>query len=765
MKKYAPIISFLVVVLSAYWGFYDLKPSSVSTPKNDTEFSIDNALLHLKNITKEVHYVGTTGHKDVQTYLFNELQKMGLNPSIQTQAVINKKWYAGTTTENIVAKIKGKEDGKALLLLTHYDSNPNLAIGASDAGSGVVTILEGLRAFLAKGEQPKNDIIILISDAEELGLLGAKAFVEYHPWAKDVGLVLNFEARGSGGPGYMLMETNSKNSRLITEFLKANPSYPASNSLMYSIYKKLPNDTDLTVFRENGNINGFNFAFVGDHFDYHTMQDTYERLDRTTLAHQADYLMTSLQYFANSDIENMNSDLDLVYVNFPFIKLLTYPFSWVTPMFIIAIVLLVILVFFGLILNKLNSKEMLIGFIPSILSIVLCGGFSFLLWKLIVIIHPAYQDILHGFTYNGYWYIIAFTCLNLWLLFSLYKRFIKRDNITSLLIAPIVLWLLVNFFIPEDFKGAGFFIIPVLIAEIILAVSIFSKPINKNYAVFFGVLSIPTMYIFAPLVKIFPVALGLKVLFISGVLLALLFGLLLPVLNATKSRNAFSKLAGILTIVFFVIATFHSGFSVDKKKPNSLVYIQNTTDSTAYWGTYNKVLDSYVSQKLGDHPMKGGIENANSKSKYNSRFSYHAKAENKAIESSKINLQKDTVIGEDRLLEFYLVPKRKVNKYELGVTDSIQFKRVFVNNVPYNDGESIAIKRGSFLRYHLGNSDDSLHVSLTFSKDDKLNLFLNEISYDLLENSLFSIEARSEDMMPMPFITNNAIICTKRIEF
>ena len=145
---------------------------------------------------KKFIYVGTPGHKNVQNYLVGELQKLGLNPSIQTQTVINKKWYAGTTTENIVAKIKGKEDGKALLLLSHYDSNPNIAIGASDAGSGVVTILEGIRAFLAKGERPKNDIIILISDAEELGLLGAKAFVEYHPWASDVGLVLNFEARG-----------------------------------------------------------------------------------------------------------------------------------------------------------------------------------------------------------------------------------------------------------------------------------------------------------------------------------------------------------------------------------------------------------------------------------------------------------------------------------------------------------------------------------------------------------------------------------------
>ncbi len=765
MKKYTSIISLLIIIIAACWGFYDLKPISVKKAKQETDFSVEKALSHLKSISEEIHYVGTPGHKNVQDYLFNELQKLGLTPSIQTQTVINNKWFAGTTTENIIARIKGKEDGKALLLLSHYDSNPNIAIGASDAGSGVVTILEGIRAFLAKGEVPKNDIIILLSDAEELGLLGAKAFVEYHPWSSDVGLVLNFEARGSGGPSYMLMETNGKNSSLISEFQKANPNYPASNSLLYSIYKKLPNDTDLTVFREIGDVNGFNFAFIGDHFDYHTMQDTYERLDRTTLAHQGDYLMSTLHYFANSDIENLNSTKDDVYVNFPFLGLLTYPFSWVTPMLIIAVVLLLVLVFFGVVSNKINTKEILKGFIPAILSIVICGAISFVLWMLITMIHPAYNDMLHGFTYNGYWYIIAFVCLNIWMLFFIYKFFTKQHNTSSLLIAPIVIWILINFLIPEDFKGAGFFIIPVLIAELILAISIFLKPVDKNYALLFGILSIPTVYIFAPLIKMFPVGLGLKVLFISGIIIALVFGLLLPILNVSKSRKAFRKLVGFLTIVFFVVATFQSGFSIDKKRPNSLVYIKNLNDSTAYWGTYNKTLDPYISQKLGENPTKGGLANTTSRSKYNSRFSYHTKAPNIAIDVSEINIHMDTVVGEDRLLEFSLIPKRKINKYELGTLDSIQVKRMFINETAYNSGKLTNIRKGNFLNFHMGNADDSLFVSMTISKEEKLNLFINEISYDLLENKLLSVQPRSEDMMPMPFVTNNAIICTRQVQF
>ena len=40
---------------------------------------------------------------------------------------------------------------------------------------------------------------------------------------------------------------------------------------------------------------------------------------------------------------------------------------------------------------------------------------------------------------------------------------------------------------------------------------------------------------------------------------------------------------------------------------------------------------------------------------------------------------------------------------------------------------------------------------------------INEISYDLLTNKAFSLTPRSEEMMPMPFVTNDAIIVTKKL--
>ena len=689
---------------------------------------------------------------------------MGFETEIQTQTAINKKWFAATTAENIIAKLKGTGSEKALLLLTHYDSNPHSSLGASDAGSGVVTILEGLRAFLAKNETPKNDLIILISDAEELGLLGAQAFVDKHPWTKDIGLVLNFEARGSGGPSYMLMETNGKNSKLLSEFLAAKPNFPAANSLMYSIYKKLPNDTDLTIFREDANINGFNFAFIGDHFDYHTAQDSYERLDKESLLHQADYFTSSLNYFSNSDLTNLTSEEDFVFVNFPIIKLATYPFSWVLPMIILCTVLFLILLFFGFSLNKIDIKGALKGFIPFVVSLILCGGISYGLWEILLIIHPHYNDMLHGFTYNGYQYIIAFVFLNLWFLFTIYKRTSKEEKTTNLLVAPLFFWLVLNFIISSSLRGAGFFIIPVISALLILAIAIFLNLKDSVKRVLFTLLSIPTIYIFAPMVKMFPVGLGLKILFVSGLFIVLVFGLMILSFHQKKSFWT-QKWTGFLALLFFIIATYNSGFSVDNKKPNSLVYIENYDAKTAYFGTYNSTLDTYTKQVFKGEFTEGGIENAETKSKYNTRFKYAKKTTYKAISSSEIRTELDTIIGKKRFLELTITPKRKINKLEFLTKSKLTLYQFKVNDVLVNQGKKHSLKSGTFLVYHLGNNDKEVTLSFSVNVGQILDLTLNEISYDLLTNKNFNLKPRTEDMMPMPFVTNDAIIISKQLDF
>ena len=768
MKKYASILSFIVIIAVAYWSFSDMIPSYKENKiVTKTEFSIDNALAHLKEISKTAHYTGSENHLEVQNYIVNELTKLGLSPEIQHQVAINNKWRAATNNANIIATIKGSENGKSLVLLSHYDSNPHSSLGASDAGSGVVTILESVRAFLAKNETPKNDIHIVITDAEELGLLGAKAFVDSHPLAKNIGLVLNFEARGSGGPSYMLMETNGKNSKLLSEFINANPNYPAANSLMYSIYKMLPNDTDLTVFRENGNINGFNFAFIGDHFDYHTAQDSYERLDRETLVHQADYLMTTLNYFANSDISNLESTKDHIYTNFPFTTLLHYPFSWILPLLIGAIILLIGILFFGIALNKITLKGISKGFLPFTISLIACIGITILLWKGILLIHPHYNDILHGFTYNGYQYITAFVLLNLWLLFKIYKPFFKKYDSKDLLIAPLVFWLIINILIYSYLKGAAYFIIPVYFALITLALFVFTTIKRAQKIAISTVLAIPIIYIFAPQIKMFPVGLGLKNLFISALFLVLIFGLTIPIFGTYKSRKSLVRVLGLGALFFFGLATYNNDFNEERKKPNSIVFINDVDNNQSYWATYDRIPDAFTAQFLGENPIVGNFTGSTSKSKYNTSYRYHSKTENKAIPAPTITKTMDTIIDGFRSVSFIIKPQRKVHKIELIANEAITFNTLGVQDVfldKKGNDAVLKINKGTILSYFLAQNDSLLKVDFSIEQNANPNINIIESSFDLLDNSLFNITPRTNIMMPMPFVMNDAVITLQKLK-
>ena len=759
MKNIYTLISILIISLTVYFSFNDLSPSSKKSIES-TGFSVENALNHLKVITKEPHYTSSYYHQEVQNYIINELDKMGLETEIQNQVVLSSR-RVGTNAANIIGTIKGSRSGKSLVLLTHYDSSAHSSFGASDAGSGVVTILEGVRAFLSKNIIPLNDIHVVFTDAEEIGLLGAEAFVKNHKLIDNVGLVLNFEARGSGGPSYMLMETNGMNSKLISEFANANPRFPAANSLMYSIYKMLPNDTDLTVFREQANINGFNFAFIGDHFDYHTSLDTYERLDRNTLLHQADYFMSMVNHFSKSDLSNLDSDVDYVYSNFPFLKLIYFSNSWIYPLLILSAIFFLVLIFLGLVLNKLQLDGILNGIIPFIISLFVCISLTVILWNFIVFLNPEHADMLHGFTYNGYFYIFGFIFFNLFCLLLIYRPFFDKFSDLNLIIFPLLFWIIINLLISLFLKGAAYFIIPVyFVLFSILAAFIFDLKTNKLMIVW-TCLSIPLIYMFAPQLKMFPVGLGLKNLFISSILLILVFSLLLPIFSNYSHKKHMISLTGLTTLILFFMAFLNNGFDEENKKPNSIVYYTDLDKAESFWMSYDKNLDDFTKQFLGENPSTD-VDKFVSRSKYSTSYRYINKTNYRDIASSTVEVLTDSVYGNKRKVSISIIPQRKINSLQIMTKDSLVFDSLAVQNV-FLEKENFKINSGRILTYIPSYNDKRVVIDMIF--DNKLNSEFNliETSFDLMTNTNFNFKPRSKIMMPMPFVTNDAIILSKNI--
>ncbi|PKA82817.1 peptidase M28-like protein [Ulvibacter sp. MAR_2010_11] len=764
MKKFSAIISLLLIVGLIYYSFYSLMPSS-GTPATipATEFSTERALVPLKEISKAPHYLGSEEHERVRQYLVAQLESLGLEVQTQEAYVLQEDWQNLDRPKNIIAKIKGTETGKALLLLSHYDSAKVPSPGASDAGSGIVTILESFRAYLASEKTPKNDIIILFTDGEELGLDGAKLFVNEHPWAKNVGLALNFEARGSGGPSNMILETNQGNANLVKAFSEANPRYPVASSLMYSIYKMLPNDTDSTVFREDGDIDSFFFAFIDDHFDYHTANDNFENLDRNTLQHQGSYLLPLLHYFADADLSKLKAEEDYVYVNFPVVKMISYPFSWIVWMLLLAIVVFIVLLIYGISNGKVTGASVGKGFIALFLSLFVCGVLGYFGWELILAFYPHYLEIQHGFTYNGHMYIAFFVFLSLAILFFLYGRFGRKQRSAGLYVAPLLLWLLVNVLVCLYLQGAAYFIIPVFFG--LVSFWLLLKQQTPSLLLL-TLLSAPALFFFAPLIQFFPVGLGLEMLVISCVFTVLTFGLLVPVFSLYTQKRTLSILCAFISVGFFIGAHLNSDFSETRQKPNSLVYYQNEEDGKSYWVTYDTVLDDWTKGYLGDTPEEASkyIGNA-AGSKYNTSYTYAATAPHKEIASFEILVKKDTLGGTERTVSFTLLPKRKVHQILLYVDTTRVFKKLVFNGKEVSKdslGNVFSSRTNNgLIRYYIANNEP-LEVTYVTEENEPVEFTALEYSFDLLEHPQFTINKRTKAMMPKPFVITDAIVVLRK---
>ncbi len=758
MKNTRLWITLPLLVLAVYWSFHSLMPSVSDRDIERTYgFSTDRALEHVKEISRKPHAVGFPAHSEVRDYVVQALEAMGLEVSLQ-QGYTAGDWGNFSKATNIVSRIEGSGEGKALLLLSHYDSNPHSSLGASDAGSGVATILEGIRAFLSKNKKPKNDIIILISDAEELGLNGADLFANRHPWTSEVGLILNFEARGSGGPSYMFMETNRGNEKLIESFISADPKYPVSNSLAYSIYKLLPNDTDLTVFREDRDIEGFNFAFIDDHFDYHSVRDSYERLDRNSLTHQGSYLMPLLHYLSEADLGQMKSLNDHVYFNIPVFKMVSYPFDWIWPMWYLALAFLGGLLVFGFRNQTLKIKGVFLGFVPLLITLLINGVIGYFAWAVITTAYPGYKDILHGFPYNGHAYILALAFLSLSVCFWIYRSF-RSTSLPELLIGPLFIWLAICWGVGEYLPGASFFIIPVFALLASLLLLLYQKEPDPLLLLFLG---LPAVFIFAPFTSMFPVALGLKMAITTTLITTLCFALLLPLVAQYKRKRTLGTLAFAGFLISLFTAHLQSGFTRDRAKPTSLVYLLNTDDKQSMWATYEKEISDWTRGIMGDDIREQGPgENNVPGSKYNTRYTFWARTGAKQIPGPVVTIEKDTTLGDTRFLEVGIFPQRPVNRLEVFTGDTPILK-ASVNGVelsPYYLKE----RRNNRLFTHYISDNDSTYLEVSLPRGKELNLTLYEASNDLLKNPSFDIPPRPEENIPMPFVLNDAVITVKSI--
>jgi hypothetical protein len=374
----------LIAILMA---LSQIPPAALDDFTPDDQFSAERAMAIVEDLLaeSEPHVTGSPLNRQIRERIENQFEAMGYQPEVQALFHCHPHFGSCANIENVIAVKPGSEGRNAVLVTAHYDSRW-ASPGAGDDGAGAASILEIARMATKLGES-QNDLIFLITDAEEQGMVGAHAFAEHHPLFPKVKAVINIEARGVSGPS-MMFETGDGN-RSIIRVLSKSLDRPVANSLANEVYKRMSNDTDYSVYRERG-VMGVNFAFSHGVALYHSRLDDVEHLDRRSVQHQGQNAWSMLQALADRDITRLASREDAAYVDIFGRVLWHYPASTASGV----TVLLTVLLLLGIVIaHKRNIRPM--GVIWAIIAQatvmgVLLGGAWLLNWPLGLMVetHP-----------------------------------------------------------------------------------------------------------------------------------------------------------------------------------------------------------------------------------------------------------------------------------------------------------------------------------------------------------------------------------------
>ncbi|RXQ95961.1 M20/M25/M40 family metallo-hydrolase [Ancylomarina salipaludis] len=217
-------------------------------------------------------------------------------------------------TENVYALIEGSEKpNEYIVISSHYDhlgkQGEHLFYGANDNASGTAAVIEIAKAFkeaVNNGIRPKRSILFVAFTGEEKGLLGSKYFIDHSPVPlKSIKTNLNLDMLGrmddkhSKSDYIYLLGTSHLNPKLKKMSDSLNTLHP---KLILDYEYDQPNNplygaSDQASFVRKG-IPAIMY-FNGLHQDYHTENDTADKLNNKNIERVAQLVFLTAWELAN----------------------------------------------------------------------------------------------------------------------------------------------------------------------------------------------------------------------------------------------------------------------------------------------------------------------------------------------------------------------------------------------------------------------------------------------------------------------------------
>lgn len=558
-----------LVAVGVWWlSLYTGTPHrTVDASAPATAFSSARAYDTLGRVLgpEKPHPVSSDENAAVRARILKEFAALGV-PTHTYQAFTCNAWrgfsfIACATVTDVIAEVVPGQ-GKAIVMMAHYDSVP-AGPGASDDESGVATVLETARALKAANAKSLHPVIALITDGEEAGLLGANAFLQNAAMKNRVGVVVNVEARGTKGPS-LLFQTSPGDGKLV-DLYAAHVPVMATSSLYAEIYKFLPNDTDLTLFIQNG-FPSFNFAFADNVRYYHSPLDLRRNLDPATLQMHGDNLLGVVSGLEQTDYAALKGGND-VYLSVLGVALPRIASSWALPLAIIVFIALLIATFLAP--AEAEGSILFAALIPLALlagSIAIGFGFSIIARLITGMPDPtyAYPTAMRIALAGGVWTITM-----------LVSRMVTVRGAA----ASAWLWMSgLGIVVAATLPGLSpYFVFPSLIAAILLLAAARApggwSGVWGQIALFVSALA--AMIVWIALVGSGETLMGLQLHPLFTIPAAFAMMTVVPLLVSREKHTVSLFVFDAITVVALIVACFMPAYSKQSPQRVDLIYFQN----------------------------------------------------------------------------------------------------------------------------------------------------------------------------------------------
>jgi len=568
------------------------------------EFSAERARAHVEALAAAPRPPATEAHRKARAYLLERLAELGVPAEVQRASVVDTRWgvpYDAARPENVVGRIAGTDSSGAVALIAHYDSVPH-SPGASDDASGVAALLEAVRALRSQGPL-RNDVIVLFTDAEEGGALGAKAFVRDELAARDIQVALNFDTRGAGGPALMF-DTSAGNGWLVRQLAEAVPDAVAS-SFSGDVARRLGHSTDMAPFKAAG-VPAMNFGFFDEAARYHTGADAPAHLDLRSVQHLGDHALALARQFGGLDLRagrEAGGGADAVYFHVPGLGLVVHGRAWVALIAGILAALLHGVARRAVRRGAARPRRILAGLGVHAAALVGAAAAAAGVVAAMRRLHPA-LGVMRADPYDPAPYRIGVTLLALAVVAGVYRAARSRIGAGDLALGAMLGWLLLVLVTSVLLPGGSYLFAWPLAGALLGFAAVLARahaheragdPGPAEALILIGAAA-PGLLLAAPVVAMLFAALQLPMAAAPALVVALVAGLLLPhleLLGGGRSRAPALAL-GAAAALSLGVGLAGSRFDEARPRPSSLAYGLDAPSGKAHWMSTDAALDPWV---------------------------------------------------------------------------------------------------------------------------------------------------------------------------